>query len=572
MWIDGPAFLWKPQPEWPRNPDTDLRISSEDPEVKGLVNAVIVEETPLLDGLASRTSSWMKLKRTIGWILLFIKNLCTKVEQRKTSMTIKLVNVDNKRVTRQQTQSHSKRKQKESFSYLPITMLQKAEHVLIRHVQRQSFSQEFADLSHTEEKESHVKRSSHMYKLDPYVHEGIIRVGGRLQHSSLSFDAKHQILLPHKSCVSRLILQDIHQAIGHQGKNAILAELRQRYWIPHASQIIKQIVSKCVSCRRYRAQPEEQKMADLPRDRIVPGKPFSDVGIDYFGPFMIKRGRSEVKRYGVIFSCCKSRAVHLEVACSLTTDSCINAIRRFVARRGPIECIRSDNGTNLVGAEQEMRKEIQQWNQSKVGRALQQHNIEWKFNPPAGSHFGGFWERLIRSVRKIFYSLLRDQSIHLDDEGLQTLMCEVEAILNNRPLTSASEDPNDLGTLSPSHILMMKPSGSMSPGIFEIEDNYTRRRWRQLQYLSNLFWKRWTREYLPLLQKRQKWVRPKRNVAVGDIVLVTDNSPRNVWPMARVTEIHHDYKGLVRVVTLKTKSTTLQRPVDKLCILLEADD
>jgi len=206
-------------------------------------------------------------------------------------------------------------------------------------------------------------------------------------------------------------------------KNSMLAELRQRFWIPRAGQLIKSMLSKCVDCRMYFAYPD-RVIWDLPA--------FTYVGVDYFGPIEVKRGCTVQKRYGVIFTCSSSRAVHLEVSHSLTTDSCIQAIRRFLARRGPVIRIRSDNGTNLVGAEAEMKRKIASWNQTKIGRYLQQHHIEWTFFAPASSHFGGFWERLIRFVRLIMYSLLRDQSISLDDEALNTLMCEVEQGLNIR--------------------------------------------------------------------------------------------------------------------------------------------
>jgi hypothetical protein len=352
----------------------------------------------------------------------------------------------------------------------------------------------------------------------------------------------------------------------------MLATLWQKYWIPRAGSLIKAIVSKCVFCRKYHAQRGEQKMADLPKDRTVAGKPaFSHVGVDYFGPFEIKRGRTVHKRYGVIFTCFNTRAIHLEVAYSLDTDSCINSIRRFIARRGPIESIRSDNGTNLVGAQRELQEEIQRWNLSKIGKSLQQNGIKWDFNPPAGSHFGGVWERLIRSVRKILYALLQEHAGRIDDEALQTLFCETEHILNNRPITSVSDDPNDLEALTPNHFLMLRSSDSPPPGLFTVEDNYVRRKWRQVQHLTNMFWKRWVKEYLPLLQKRQKWLKPQRNICIDDVVLVVDNAPRNSWSMGRILSVHKDKKGFVRTATVRTRSTTLQRPIDKLCLIFEAD-
>lgn len=172
-------------------------------------------------------------------------------------------------------------------------------------------------------------------------------------------------------------------------------------------------------------------MADMPRERIIPDlPPFTNVGVDYFGPIEVKRGRAMVKRYGVIFTCMASRAVHLEVAYSLDTDSCINAIRRFVCRRSQVSSLRSDNGTNFVGAERELREALAAIDQSKIRGTLLQKGIDWKFNTPAASHHGGVWERLIRMVRRVLFSVLRQQS--LNDESLHAILCEVEAILNDR--------------------------------------------------------------------------------------------------------------------------------------------
>ncbi|XP_070541129.1 uncharacterized protein [Ptychodera flava] len=267
------------------------------------------------------------------------------------------------------------------------------------------------------------------------------------------------------------------------------------------------------------------------------------------------------------------RAIHLEVAYSLDTNSFINSLRRFIARRGQVKVLRSDNGTNLVGAERELREAINNWNQVKIGTALGQKNITWQFNPPSGSHFGGIWERQIRTIRKVLFSLLKEQMVHLNDEALQTLFCEIEAIVNGRPITKVSDDPNDLGALTPNHLLMLQANQTSPPDVFSKDDCYVRRQWRQIQYLTDVFWRRWIREYLPMLQERQKWTKPRRNLQVGDIVLVIDNSiPRNSWPMAKITEIMQDHRGLVRVARVKTRMNTLVRPVDKLCMILEAED
>ena len=163
---------------------------------------------------------------------------------------------------------------------------------------------------------------------------------------------------------------------------------------------------------------------------------------------------------------------------------------------------RSDNGGNFVSAEKELREEIAKWNQQQIHEYLLQQSVRWTFNPPFGSHHGGVWERCIRTIRKILNALLKEQN--LDDEALYTLMCEVESIVNGRPITKVSDDPRDMSALTPNHLLLLREKQSIPPGIFVCEDNYSRRRWRQVQYMSNQFWKRWVKEYLPLLQERQK--------------------------------------------------------------------
>ena len=192
------------------------------------------------------------------------------------------------------------------------------------------------------------------------------------------------------------------------------------------------------------------------------------------------------------------------------------------------------------------------------------------FNPPTGSHHGGVWERMIKSVRKILNVTLRLQK--LDEESLHTLLCEAEAIINSRPITMATSDPNDLEELTPNHLLLLKTKPSLPPGLFDSQDLYSRRRWKQVQYMADIFWKRWTREYLPLLQERHKWSRPSRNFAIGDIVLVVDDSaPRNSWVMGKVIQTVPDKFGLIRQVRIKTKTSTLDRPITKLCLLQEAE-
>ncbi len=363
-----------------------------------------------------------------------------------------------------------------------------------------------------------------------------------------------------------LILRDTHQNLGHSGRTHTLSKVRKRFWITNANAAVRKIISDCSFCIRYNGRAVEQKMADLPKVRILPDlPPFTNTGVDYFGPVEVRRRRSTCKHYGVIFTCMASGAVHLEIAVSLDTDACINALRRFISRRGQVAHLTSDNGTNFTGADRELKGALTALDQDKIQGVLWQAGIHWTFKPPAGSHHGGVWERMIRLVRRVLSSVLRRQ---LDDDGLHTVFCEVEAILNDRPITKLSDDANDLEPLTPNHLLLLKGKPALPPGVFEPHDQYVRRRWRQVQYLPDLFWKRWIQEYLPLLQERQKWNEKKRSLTAGDIVMIMDSSaPRGSWPLGRVLKVFPDKQGLVRSVRLQKKANIIERPVTKLCLV-----
>ena len=447
--------------------------------------------------------------------------------------------------------------------------LRDAEMTIVRWVQARSFALEMASL---ESGNGCLTKSNRLAPLDPIIVNGIVRVGGRIGKAPVSDDVKHPVLLPLDSPVSSLLVKKFHEDTGHGGREQVLSRLRQRYWIIHGNALTRRVLKSCVFCRRQFGAPLKQKMADLPLDRITPAEPpFTNTGVDYFGPILVKRGRCQVKRYGALFTCLVSRAVHIEMAASLDTPSFINVLRRFVARRGQVKLMRSDNGTNLVGAQRELRQAIQEWNQAQVEAFLLQKEVTWCFNAPSASHHGGAWERLIRSTRRILLGLTKEQV--LDDDGLSTLLAEVESVLNGRPLTKSSSDPQDLTCLTPNHLLLLKDQPSLPPGMFSEADNYVRRRWRQIQYLSDLFWKRWVPEYLTVLQDRQKWLFPKRNVQVNDVVLIVDQgAPRGSWLLGRVIETYPDKNGYVRNVAMKTRSSRLVRPVSKLVMVLECDE
>ena len=343
----------------------------------------------------------------------------------------------------------------------------------------------------------------------------MLRVRGRLKFSDIPYQSRCPVVLPSEDHVVKLIVDDCHKALGHLGRETLLAHLRTKFFVVGGSTLVKAVLRNCIVCRKVQGKPSQQFMANLPKDRVTShNPPFSSTGIDYFGPFMVSRGRGRAKekRYGLICSCLATRFCNLEVANSLDTDSFICAIRCFIARRGPVHRLRSDNGTNFVGGRTEISKAIAGWSDSLIDNFCKQKNIEWIFNPPRSSHYGGIYEREIRTARKVLNSLLLefDNQIMLTDEMLSTLMCEVENILNSRHLTSCSADVDDLEALTPNHLLRLNTEVSFPPGLFDHKDLYSRRRWRQVQYLADLFWSRWRKEYLPSLQQRQIWFSSNR--------------------------------------------------------------
>ena len=539
-------------------------VSDDDPEVKRdlTVNAIVQDVEKATGQLINYFSSWVKLRTSVAWFLKIKAALMTLAQKRKEFRASAGLNKDQEVERKVQNFKAPLKRQ----SLTPEDLVQ-AEESIILYVQKQKFEAEITSLKSGFKT---ISKESTLYKLDPMLDDGILRVGGRLDNAALSAESKHPVILSKDMHVATLILRYIHDQLGHAGRNHMLSRLRQKYWITKANSAARKIISDCTVCKRNRGKLIEQKMADLPEERVLPEKaPFTNVGVDYFGPIDFKRGRSHLKRYGVLFTCLTSRAVHLEVAYTLDTDSCINAIRRFICRRGTITTIRSDNGTNFVGANRELKESLAALNHNKIQTAFVQDNIKWSFNTPAASHQGGVWERLIRSVKSVLTSVLKQQT--LDDEGLQTVFCEVEAILNDRPITKVSDDPDDLEALTPNHILLLKGKPIMPPGLFDQNDLYIRKRWKQAQYIAELFWKRWISEYPPMMQERQKWTRPRKNLASGDIVLVADASaPRGSWIMGKVLDIRPDAKGLVRTVRLQTRTSILERPVTKLCLLLEA--
>lgn len=275
-------------------------------------------------------------------------------------------------------------------------------------------------------------------------------------------DMKYPFILPKDHHVTELIICHHHEKLGHLGQESVLSSLRERFWIVNGRSAARRVLKNCIDCQKRKAPSGQQLMAKLQQDRVTPNEPpFTHVGLDFFGPIEVKQGRSRVKRYGCLFTCLTIRAIHIEVAQSLNTDSMINALRRFINLRGHPKEIRRDCGTNFTRADKELKACIDEWNRQRINGFCAQRGIKWIFNPPGASHMGGAWERMIRSLRQILKALLKEQVVN--DEVLSTVMTEATNILNSRPLTRNSDEPTDEEPLTPNHLLQLRPCTSLPP-------------------------------------------------------------------------------------------------------------
>ena len=316
-------------------------------------------------------------------------------------------------------------------------------------------------------------------------------------------------------------------------------------------------------------------MGELPRDRVRSSRPFTNVGIDYCGPFFVKerkfRNRSKVKVYVAVFVCFCTKAVHLELVSDLTSEGCIAAMKRFFSRRGKAENIYSDNGTNFVGAKNEIfdlyKLLTSRAYNDKMSHWLADESINWHFSPPCSPHFGGLWEISVKLFKHHLYRTVGDTLFTF--EQLNTYIIEIEAILNSRPLTPISSDPNDLNALTPAHFLIGDSLMSIPERDFRDSPINRLTSWQHIQKIKQHFWTRWHKEYLSELNVRSKWqLGETSRIKVGSLVTIKDdNLPPRHWCLGRITEVHPGEDNIIRVATVKTSNGIYRRSVRQLCPL-----
>ncbi|XP_055584778.1 uncharacterized protein LOC129737643 [Uranotaenia lowii] len=539
-WWSGPKFLYETEENWPaqetksQEPTEELRVSRK--EVVG-AHREVGDWIWRIDW--ANFSRWNRLVHTFAYVYRYVGNLGR--EARGLNLLI---------------------------DSLEQQELVAAERLIYRTAQREEYPEEMAILESNRAGKKNLKRSSKLIKLSPFVDEhGVIRMESRISAAAfVSYDARNPIILPPKHRLTELLVQRYHEKYLHRNFGTVVNELRQKYHISQLKSVVRRIAKECAHCRVYNAKPVVPRMSPLPAARLKSFcRPFSYVGLDYFGPMLIRVGRSTVKRWVALFTCLTVRAVHLEVVHSLTTVSCQMAVRRFIGRRGsPIE-IYSDNGTNFWGARNELVREIEDINR-KLGTIFTNSATQWKFNPPSAPHMGGAWERLVRSVKTAFYAM--STSKNPNEETFGTLMVEAESLVNSRPLTFVSLESEDQEALTPNHFILLSSSGVVQPQTEAVDPRLaTRDDYKHTRHLTDIFWHRWIKEYLPVIAQRTKWFEESRSLQPGDLVVIVDESVRNGWLRGRIMKTIEGADGRVRRAVVQTSSGPITRPASKIALL-----
>lgn len=525
LWMHGPTWLTEDENQWP---SITLNVAQEIPELRNATCLI----TAGGDSMLERYSTFTELQRVTAY--------CLRFKNRRTGP-------------------------------LSVEELRTATLRIIAWTQRICFASELHDL----QRGRPINSRSCLTPLDPGIDEdGVIRVGGRLNHSSLPYDQKHPIILPKNHKITELIIRKEHISGLHAGTQATLYNLRKNYWIIDGRRQISNVIQHCLTCAKLNPRPINYKMGQLPNVRVSEARPFIHSGVDYCGPFFIKekrlRNQHKVKAYIAIFTCLATKAVHIELVSDLTTDAFIAALRRFTARRGRCNSMYSDNGTNFVGAKNEIQ-EIQTLilsseHNEKVQKHLSEKEITWHFNPPYSPHFGGIWEAAVKSFKKHFLRVVGTETLTF--EQLTTLATEIEAILNSRPLTPLSSDINDLLPLTPAHFLIGDTITSLPQQDFSDIPPSRLSIWQNIQRMRQSFWDRWHKEYLSELNAHYRWTTGDHAIKEGSFVLIRDdNLPPMQWRMGRVTTIHPGADGVIRVVSVRTAKGVVDRAVKKLVLL-----
>lgn len=439
----------------------------------------------------------------------------------------------------------------------------------IKVTQHQSFNQEVQLLKAGKT----TMNDSQIQDLKPFLDEHeLLSVGGRLQQSDFTFREQHPWILPNKHRFSELLIQDCHERVMHSGVRDTLVQARERYWIIRARQLVKGIVTRCPVCKRFKAKAGQQITAPLPKAGISESPPFEVTGVDFAGPLYVKEDGSVKRSYIALFTCAVTRAVHLELVSDQSTEKFLLALKRFIARRGLCKVIYSDNARTLKRADQDLKGLWKTIKDPMLLEFFSKGGISWKFIAERAAWWGGFWERLVRSVKTCLKKVLGRASLNFEE--MCTVLTEVEATLNSRPLTFVHNEVDEPQPLTPAHFLVGKRLTSLPPKSFPADTHHPTankkditRRWKYRQRLINNFWNTWRKDYMLELKSAHHCDSLKSTpLKVGDIVLIgQDNLPRQVWKLGKIEELFPGRDGLIRSCSVRTTTGTfLRRPIQLL--------
>jgi len=510
MWFSGPTFLEEEKEVWPENIvqrklTNEARIEEKE-HVPFALPAQTAEEMEHI--FLNDRPFWVNL-RILAWIMRFKNNA-----------------LRNERT--------------ENAAYLTVREIDHAMQAWLRTVQIDGLPKLVNAFAGEGQVTEAVLKQLQPFK-DPDTE--VIRVGGRLACSLLPEETKHPAIIPAKNrFVERYILA-LHKAHCHAGPGTLLSIIRTKTWLLQGRREVKRILRRC-RCYILRAKPFSQQIAPLPDTRTVPQPPFTYIGMDTFGPIPCfnnpNRPDKSFKVWGFIATCCTSRACHIELLLSMDTNALINALKRTFARRGLAKVVYCDNAKPFEKVDRELQKLYAALDWQKIRNQFMQipQPIDFRFNPAIAPHWGGHYERHVGSIKKALRSTMGRKKVNFDD--LQTLMCQAEGIVNSRPLSAETQDPQDPCAVTPAHLVLGR-------GLQTIPDNLGRDDlaektdvlWRKRQRFHSEFWARWTKEYLLTLQPFSKWLREGREPKIGEIVLMGDlNRPRLTWPIGKIVQVY----------------------------------